>query len=421
MNALKKTVQFGLPNLRTWIQCAAWSRLAKHLLPNAGTLIVLGLLLLTQSVRAEPVSVPQAQGTTTLLSYQGTLTNKSGTPINGGAEMVFTLYHQAEGGTPFWTEAYTGAQKIVVTAGQFHVLLGSQTALNPAGLTGDLYLGIRVNGEEMVPREALVAVPHAMWASAVPDGSITTAKINMNDNLDMHGWEFVNARAIGAHSSDHFDLLYTQNNELFIKSFATGGGVHIGAGGAVPLDVSGDASIGGNASIMGLNLQLGPSIALRQDGGRALHLLPWGGAGHAWDDVCIGCGSNAGLIVRGNVSCGALTEANLQTEEERDAGRIDRFEEGDVLCWANDRLEKCSAANDPLVQAVADANGKPIVIGAEVIKVLGPVHTGDLLVASDTPGYAIVNNDPRPGAVMAQALEDFDGAQGLIKAMIRKF
>jgi hypothetical protein len=129
------------------------------------------------------------------------------------------------------------------------------------------------------------------------------------------------------------------------------------------------------------------------------------------------------LNMNGNsvTNCGALTEANLQTKEELIAERIDRFEEGDVLCWAGERLEKCDTADDPLIQAVADADGRPIVIGAEVIKVLGLVSYGDLLVASDVPGYAMVNNDPRPGAVIAQALENFDGEQGIIKAMIRKF
>jgi hypothetical protein len=38
------------------------------------------------------------------------------------------------------------------------------------------------------------------------------------------------------------------------------------------------------------------------------------------------------------------------------------------------------------VQAVADANGKPIVIGAEVIKVLGLVQRGDMLAASEVLG-----------------------------------
>jgi len=131
--------------------------------------------------------------------------------------------------------------------------------------------------------------------------------------------------------------------------------------------------------------------------------------------------SNGDLWIRGNLSNGGLIENNLQTPDELAAETIDRFSEGDVLCWGNDQLELCDQASDPLIQAVADANGKPIVIGAEVIRVLGPVQRGDLLVASDVPGYAIVDDDPQPGSVIAQALEDFDGERGLIRAMIRKF
>jgi hypothetical protein len=129
------------------------------------------------------------------------------------------------------------------------------------------------------------------------------------------------------------------------------------------------------------------------------------------------------LYSDGSVGCGALTETNLQTPEERAAGGSDRFEEGDVLCWVaqEQRLEKCATPNDRLVQAVADKGGRPIVIGAEPIKVLGPVLAGDLLVASEVPGYAQVNNNPLPGTVIAQALEDLDAGRGIIKAMIRKW
>jgi len=120
------------------------------------------------------------------------------------------------------------------------------------------------------------------------------------------------------------------------------------------------------------------------------------------------------------VNCGALTEANLQTDAERASERIDRFDEGDVLCWGDGRLEKCDREADPLVQAVADANGKPIILGAEVIKVVGRVQRGDYLVASSVPGYARATHQPAFGTVIGQALEDFDGGRGLIRAMIRK-
>ena len=125
--------------------------------------------------------------------------------------------------------------------------------------------------------------------------------------------------------------------------------------------------------------------------------------------------------ISGSVSCGAYIESNLQTEQQKQEGSINRFEEGDVLCWGIDQLELCSTANDRLVQAVADAQGRPIVLGAEVVKVLGPVQRGDILVAADVPGYAMVNDDPVSGSVIAQALEAFQGEQGVIKAMIRKW
>ena len=130
-------------------------------------------------------------------------------------------------------------------------------------------------------------------------------------------------------------------------------------------------------------------------------------------------GGNINMKGHSITNCGSLVEANLQTREELSAERIERFGQGDVLCWSDGRLEKCSELGSPLVIAVADADGKPIVIGAEPVKVLGPVHTGDLLVASNVPGYAMAAEDtPAPGTVIAKALEDFDEEQGLIAAMI---
>ena len=125
----------------------------------------------------------------------------------------------------------------------------------------------------------------------------------------------------------------------------------------------------------------------------------------------------------GTITSGAYVEANLMTPDERTAETVERFEQGDLLCWSADaqQLELCAEANDRLVMAVADADGKPIVLGAEPVKVIGPVVAGDILVASGVPGHAMVDNDPLPGTVIGQALEDLDGESGIIKAMIRKW
>lgn len=125
----------------------------------------------------------------------------------------------------------------------------------------------------------------------------------------------------------------------------------------------------------------------------------------------------------GSITSGAYVEANLLTPAQRQAEQIDEFTIGDLLCWSAETqtLNLCTAANDRLIMAVADRLGKPIVLGAELMKVVGPVKAGDILVASDVPGYAMVNNNPAPGTVIGQALQDFVGERGLIKAMIRKW
>ena len=236
-------------------------------------------------------------------------------------------------------------------------------------------------------------------------------------------WQFYDGGVvIGDYANDTWGDLADGN--LIVES-------KVGIGTTTPsekLDVSGnikvsnDLTVGHYLQVQGYDLTMGPND--RGDEGRALT--------HMNDDVLVinfmgdfagGVRMDSNLNLNGHSvsNCGALVEANLQTHEESAADRIDRFQEGDVLCWGVDQLESCSVANDRLVQAVADSAGKPIVLGAEKVKVLGPVQRGDILVASDVPGYAMVNNEPRSGSVIAQALESFDGKRGAIKAMIRKW
>jgi hypothetical protein len=366
--------------------------LLRWLIPNGGTLLLLAVFLFAQSVGAIPLPTRQSAPhwpTTPTINYQGRLANNAGDPISDTLAMQFSFYDSDTGGTMLWgPETHPTVE---VAEGLFSVALGQLSGGIPtSALSGDVWLEIAVDGETLSPREQLRAVPYAMQASValtVPDGSITTAKLNIDEEIDFQGYSLLNVDDID--SADEQNLHITNSygrirmrsiNDLWIF---------------LDTDNNQDDAV---FRIYHDNSYLGPPLQ---------SLLTLNESGD--------------LSVLGGISHGALIENNIQTPEELAAERIDRFSQGDVLCWAGDRLERCSRLSDPLVQAIADENGKPIVIGAEVVKVVGPVRVGDLLVASEIPGYAVVDNDPAPGAVIAQALEDFDGARGMVRAMIRKF
>lgn len=402
-----------------------------------------------------------------VFNYQGQLTNSAGNPItNTVLPMTFRLFTVITGGTACWTETQT----VDVQNGQFNVLLGKNTAIPPGCLEGNTYLELVVNTETLSPREFLASVPYAVQANSLPN----FARVGMSPTI---------AGDILAGAPGNEFLFHTRNTTggdyLQITSKDPGGdwkfgqGItlldsngNVGIGTRSPqerLDVSGNAVVRGNFSatgpicngsgtcLLGTDVKVGSEYALHvQDELKRLHLLPF--ANSRYDQVCIGCGvTGRGLIVRGglevhggctqvassvdgelvadancepgSITSGAYVEANLMTNAERAAESLNHFERGDLLCWSADdqQLELCSQANDRLVMAVADSNGKPIVLGAEPVKVIGPVVAGDLLVASDNPGHAMVNNDPLPGTVIGQALQDLDGDSGMIKAMIRKW
>ena len=59
-------------------------------------------------------------------------------------------------------------------------------------------------------------------------------------------------------------------------------------------------------------------------------------------------------------------------------------------------------------------------IGRVPCKVVGDVTKGDLLITSNTHGYACANNEPMVGTVIGKALESFNGLHGIIEIIIGK-
>ena len=157
-----------------------WLRwLGRQMVPNIGTLLMVVVLLLTIPSLAAPLLAPSATSTSTI-SYQGRLADSGGIPLTGKYNLEFRIYDVPAGGTPLWTEMWTGANSVDVSDGLFNVMLGSIDNTLASAIEGhdELYLGITVGtDDEMEPRVQLGSVPFSMQALTVPDGSITTAKI----------------------------------------------------------------------------------------------------------------------------------------------------------------------------------------------------------------------------------------------------
>ena len=199
---------------------AYWPRLnlrrhrwLRTLLPTPGnvlfTLLVVAGLIWANSVGALPLRAPAAASTSTgTIAYQGRLADADGTPITDTVNMEFRLYDVASGGIFLWEELWTGSNSVQVSDGLFNVMLGSMEPIPQSVITehASLFLGITVGtDDEMTPRVQLGSVPFAVQALTVPDGSVTTAKIaggavtsaklNVDNGLNMTGDLTVNGMA----------------------------------------------------------------------------------------------------------------------------------------------------------------------------------------------------------------------------------
>ena len=215
MNRKQVSFSFAIPwpNLG---QACAFAR--KWLLPNPGTLALMVIVALAVPALAGPSRAPTATSTSTI-SYQGRLADSSGNPLTDKVNIEFRIYDVPAGGVPLWTEMWTGGNAVDVSDGLFNVMLGSIDNTLASAIEGqdELYLGITVGTDsEMEPRVQLGSVPfsfQAQEALTVPDGSVTTAKLNngavttaklnIDNGLDMSGDLTVNGRiAVGAATGD---------------------------------------------------------------------------------------------------------------------------------------------------------------------------------------------------------------------------
>ena len=125
---------------------------------------------------------------TPTINYQGKLTASTSIAVADGLyDMEFSLYTQATGGSPIWTETLTN--EVQVTSGLFSIMLGSTTPLTSVDFNQPLYLGVSIEGDaEMTPRKVIGAVPAAFEAEHAADsdtvGGVASTSLLRSDQAD---------------------------------------------------------------------------------------------------------------------------------------------------------------------------------------------------------------------------------------------
>ncbi|HVS79445.1 MAG TPA: hypothetical protein VHF05_00525, partial [Candidatus Paceibacterota bacterium] len=162
-----------------------------------------------------PVPVAEAATFNTQINYQGKLADSSNVAVADGTyQMSFSLYTAATGGSPIWTESWSGANKVQVTSGLFSVMLGSHQSLSGVNFNQPLYLGVTIESDsEMTPRKALGAVPAAFEAQH----AASSTNSDLLDNLS--STQFFRSDAANATSSASTFLSVTQNGAGKIAEF----------------------------------------------------------------------------------------------------------------------------------------------------------------------------------------------------------
>ena len=181
-------------------------------------------------------TVLPANAATAAFGYQGVLMNAEGTaPLTGNQTVEIRLYDMAEGGAPLWGRSYA---VLLDANGLFNVEVSDASGSAIAGVPSDsletvfrrnatttLYIGLKVSGTsgEILPRQKMLAVPYATFASDVSraSGNFTVAGLLTAKSL-------------------------TVTNGLTTKSISASGNI-----GAATLTTSGKMTVNGDLVVSG--------------------------------------------------------------------------------------------------------------------------------------------------------------------------
>lgn len=94
------------------------------------------------------------------ISVQGTLKDSDGVSVpNGTQEITFKLFTASAGGSDVWQET----ANVTTKGGVYSHLLGSVTPLDPADFNQTLFVGVVIDGTELLPRTELAYSPYTLY------------------------------------------------------------------------------------------------------------------------------------------------------------------------------------------------------------------------------------------------------------------
>ena len=151
----------------------------RTILTAACGLTLLGPLAET-AFAAAPDSNPVTDTLPRGLPYEGHL-DIDGVPLNGTLTVRFALWNLPAGGAMLFDEF----RDVSFINGRFSVLLGAGDERIPPIVfdAADVYLGVTVNNTELMGRQRIVPVPHALWAARAADFTVA-GRLTLNGVLD---------------------------------------------------------------------------------------------------------------------------------------------------------------------------------------------------------------------------------------------
>jgi hypothetical protein len=323
--------------------------------------------------------------------FQGLLLDSSGRPINGIKNLTFRYFSSTTNCTNGTNILLTETQTVSVANGLLNVMMGSTIANNQYGLNGidpemfaqPLFMSIEIDGEKLLPCQKLMGAPYAM--------SLAGGAVVGNDH-----------EGNGAGGSDITDANY--------------GSLSVAAGGSA-----------GTALVIGSN------------GGDLIRACSGITGARTCGDLELRVTGDGNVRADGSFFAGGADFAELVSI----ASGVDNLEPGDVLAISPDVDRAVVLASEPNSTALmgvystkagfvgsqfgAEQSSETTnyvmvaIMGIVPVKVSaenGPIHRGDLLTTSATPGHAMKATSFDAGTLLGKAMGELESGTGIIEVFL---